>query len=91
MKLKKGKAVYTLPEFSQILDVRVEGNQPHNQMAAHLLARVDSARLQRDQAPGFPTCYTVFMDKIEFAPSPDKPYVVKVRYMPPVEEFRVRC
>lgn len=87
MKLRKGKSVYQLPRFSKIMAAWTEGNQPHNQITAYVLQYVEPARLQRDQSPGFPTCYTVFLDKIEFAPPPDKPYVVKVRYMPLVQEF----
>lgn len=48
---------------------------------------VSAVQLPRDREPGFPESVAFFMDKIEFSPPPDKLYVVKVRYMPPIEEF----
>ena len=57
MKLRTGRAIYKIPDHSQIFSVWIEGNMPHNE------------------------------NKIEFYPTPDKPYKVRGRYAPPIKEF----
>lgn len=91
MKLRTGRAVYKFPEYSQILEAWVEGNTKHNQLVSFSLCQVSledmpSHRPHNEQR-GFPTTFCVFGDIIEFWPVPDKPYLIKVRYAPPIEEY----
>lgn len=87
MKLRKGKPRYKIPAHSDIIGVYVEGNQKHNQMCHYALQRVALEELPNIMHLGMPALYSVLHEIIEFSPPPDKPYVVKVRYTPPVQEF----
>lgn len=94
MKLRRGRAVYKVPPYSQILCAYVEGNQRHNQMVSYMLQQVDLGDLasvgddERRKIPmAMPTTFAVFDEKIEFWPRPDKAYKVTVRYLPPMMEF----
>jgi hypothetical protein len=88
MKLRKVKAKYKLPADSRVLRVWVEGNQRHNKMHAYLVPIVPAITLWREQksAGKMPKACAVYNGTIEFSPPPDKPYVVKVMYVPPVME-----
>ena len=91
MKLRRGKPSYKIPEHSQVFRVRIEGNQRHNQMHSHLLCMVSISDIpnpnKSDRPYGFPTMCAVFEGTIEFYPIPDKPYVAKVQYAPPIREY----
>ena len=87
MKLRTGQALYKIPEHSQILCVYIEGNQRHNQMWSYLLQLIDIGDLGLNKARGRPTYCAVFENKIEFSPVPNKPYKVRVRYVPPIKEY----
>jgi hypothetical protein len=87
MKLQTGKARYKIPAQSQILGVYVDGNQPHNQMCSIMLRQVRLGEIEPSDVRGFPVYFFIIDDTIEFSPVPDKPYVVTVRYVPPIQEF----
>lgn len=87
MKLRKGRSHYKIPAHSQVFQVFIEGNQRHNQMAALMLCQTSLEDLPRQDIWGVPRYFTVSPESISFAPAPDKPYVVKVRYAPPIQEF----
>lgn len=87
MKLRKGQARYKLPPFSRVLNVVVEGNHRHNQMYDVLLPIVPFDQARCDEKPAMPRCCVIGPDSIKFAPPPDKPYSVRVRYTPPIMEF----
>jgi hypothetical protein len=42
--------------------------------------------LERNLEAGRPRVCAIFVNTIEFSPPPDKPYVVTVRYLPPLME-----
>lgn len=89
MKLRREKQRYKIPPHSEILGVRVEGNQKHNQMWAYVIQQISlvemSGMLTKHLA--MPTYFAVAPEQINFYPIPDKAYTVKVRYLPPVQEF----
>ena len=92
MKLRRGRPSYKIPGHSQILSVYIEGNQRHNQMCAFILQHVaisDIPNPAKNSKPslGQPTVCCVRYKSIEFFPIPDKSYVVKIRYVPPIMEF----
>ena len=88
MKLKRGQARYKIPEHSEVLWVCVEGNQKYNQMAARMIQIVSGVQISNEGLePAMPRRCAVYRDLIMFCPPPDKPYIVKVRYTPPVMEF----
>jgi hypothetical protein len=91
MKLRTKKSRYKIPPISQIIGMYVEGNQKHNQMCSYALYRVSLEEFFKAKtgALGFPTRYCIDHggNMIEFDPIPDKPYIVKMRYVPPVQEF----
>lgn len=93
MKLRNGEAIYTIPEHSDILGVRVEGNQPENQMWAKHIVKIRSSELQqiksryRKPLQGLPEFACFMKETVEFWPVPDKEYIVTLRYTPPVKEF----
>jgi hypothetical protein len=86
MKLRKGKAKYRLPAYSKVLEVRLEGNQRHNQLCALIIQIVNPTAIDVYRDVGIPTVCAVYKDTIEFSPPPDNPYLVTVRYLPPVME-----
>lgn len=86
MKLRRGKHIYKLPPHSSIESVFVEGNQKHNQMASILLMPCRNRFEPGVNLLGFPTMFFVTHDEIHFNPAPDAPYVVRVRYYPPMQE-----
>lgn len=86
MRLKKGNALYKFPKpYSQILDVRIEGK--HNQMIDYPIQIVAMGTLPFVAVLGLPMYCAIYKNKIEFSPPPDKAYLVKVRYLPPIKEF----
>lgn len=89
MKLRKGRARYKIPAFSKILHVIIDGNQRHNQMFAYRLIQVPMSEIaDRVDTPAMPLRFAANEEgALLFWPPPDKPYVVKVRYFPPLEEF----
>lgn len=88
MKLRKNRAAYRIPEHSQIQLVRIEGNQRRNQMCSILLPQMDMQELSAlRQFNGTPAAFAVFNTTIRFYPTPDGPYAVKVRYVPPIKEY----
>lgn len=90
MKLRRGRAQYKFPECSQIYSAWVEGNQKHNQEVSYVLYQVELSDLgafRKNKLLGRPTSFAVFDGRVEFWPVPDKPYVVKVRYAPPIKEY----
>ncbi len=89
MKLRRGESRYKIPPHSEMLQVYVEGNQEHNQMVGYVLAQVSNTEMSGMNSAhlGMPMYFAVAPEQIDFWPAPDKPYVVKVRYTPPVQEF----
>lgn len=51
------------------------------------LTQVSLDELPRTDLLALPSYFSVLHNIIEFHPVPDKPYIVKVRYTPPVQEF----
>ena len=82
MKLRKGKAKYRLPAYSKVLEVRVEGNHAYLIPIVSAMTVIDGQELP----PQMPKACAIYGGTIEFSPPPDRPYVVKVRYVPPVME-----
>ena len=91
MKLKTRKSRYKIPPVSHIEGMYVEGNHKHNQMCHYVLYRVSIEEFYKTKTGllGFPIRYCIDHRKniVEFEPTPDKPYVVKMRYLPPIQEF----
>ena len=88
MKLKTKQPRYKLPPYSEVLAVYIEGNQRHNQMHDIMLPMLPIDQLGGDVTKsGRPERCGVYAGFIEFTPKPDKPYAVKVRYVPPIAEF----
>lgn len=92
MKLRKGRARYRIPEHSQIMHVLIEGNQHHNQMVAIMLQQVNLSDIPKPawrnrEKHDMPRVFAIFEDQIEFYPTPDKAYVVRGRFTPPIKEF----
>lgn len=88
MKLKTGQPRYRFPAHSRIQGAHIVGNQRHNQMNSIMLSQI-----RRDEwsavgrTRGIPTWFAIYENTIEFFPIPDKPYVVKVQFYPPIQEF----
>jgi hypothetical protein len=87
MKLRTGKSKYKVPCVGRIDHAFLEGNQKHNQMHSIALCQMDPASLPRSAGRGIPVYFSYLNETIEFYPVPDKPYVVTVRYTPPMQEF----
>jgi len=89
MKLRTGRQKYKLPEHSQILAVFVEGNQKYNQMINHHIMQMQPENFHKElnSIQGFPTVCACSHNRIEFWPIPDKPYIVRVQYLPPIKEY----
>lgn len=90
MKLRRGRDTYKVPEHYKIMMVLIEGNQRHNQIAARMVMEMPSREMMQreNKTLGLPNCFAVVAgDRIRFWPTPDKAYAVKVRYVPPVQEF----
>ncbi len=87
MKLRRGKPRYTIPAHSSIVGVYIEGNQKHNQMCSYVLYQVTLEDVRQTSILGMPNHYAIENDSIIFDPAPDKSYLVKVRYTPPIAEF----
>lgn len=91
MKLRTGKTKYKLPTpVGRIDHAFVEGNTRHmlfdvvlRQISADELPRKkDTAQLR-----GIPSYFCLFNNEVEFWPAPDKPYTVRIRYQPPMQEL----
>ena len=90
MKLRRGRAAYKFPEHSQVLNVWIQGNQPHNQMfdyAIQLVSRSELEAISGRRLLGFPALACVSHGRIEFYPIPDHMYTARVRYVPPVKVY----
>ena len=89
MKLRRGKALYKFPPHSEFHSAWIEGNQRHNQIYDIALQFVAKGQFPRPNKPwlGLPQYISITHNSIEFYPIPDKPYIVKVRYLPPVQEW----
>jgi hypothetical protein len=87
MKLRTGQYKYKTPLIGRVECVYLPGNQKHNQMCSIMLRHVAAGALPCRLERGIPTLFAVIRNSIEFYPVPDKPYVVTVRYTPPLQEF----
>lgn len=82
MKLEAGKAKYPIPEHSSVaLVVLQDGDYQRFLIVLH-----DPDPMPKT-ALGCPKHCAVSADAIEFWPTPDKDYTVRVRYLPPVQEI----
>ena len=49
MKLRTGRAIYKIPDHSQIFSVWIEGNMPHNQQVDFVLVQVAFGELPNNK------------------------------------------
>lgn len=85
MKLKTGQKRYKFPDYGEIISV-ILLNGKHNKFGAAFRLQIVS-REEIGKTHGFPTQCAFWNNWIEFWPIPDKPYEVRVRYSPPIEEY----
>jgi hypothetical protein len=91
MKLRTGRSEYKIVPVGRVDHAFIEGNQLHNQMYDLMLRQIelrDSANLDFS-FQGVPTVFAInpIKNTIKFWPAPNKPYKVRVRYQPPMQEF----
>jgi len=82
MKLRTGRSTYKLPPHYQILHVCIHAKD--EPLRLHLYQA--SLEPRRTRKPGRPTAFALIgHDKIEFRPTPDKPYSAEILFSGPLQ------
>ena len=89
MKLRAGKFKYKIPKIGKAEFCYVAGNNEYCLYDMNLLhISTDDMIRTNSELRGLPTRFTIInQDTIRFWPTPDKPYVVRLRYTPPMVEI----
>lgn len=89
MKLRTGKFKYKIPKIGKAEFCYIAGNNKYSLYDMSLLyIHADDMIRVNPEIRGLPTRFTIINnDSIRFWPTPDKPYVVRLRYTPPMVEI----
>lgn len=82
MRLVSGKSEYVIPSYSEIHAVVRRGYKKGTEVVLQPVRWSELPSIKHfHQTPGPPVCYYINDRRIQFYPTPDRAYFVRVQYM----------